>query len=136
MQILLRCQCRRINFNDAQALSHFQNYGLNEGRTFSPFVNLKFTWKQLLDLANFNNQQSVLPSTKLRCGRRTSFFQFVTLIPTGVKVVNADLAILNNEQIFVCKTMVLLRAPIPQLSRYWLLPTILVTAGLEVLGNY
>lgn len=25
--------------NDAQALSHFQNYGLDEGRAFSPFVN-------------------------------------------------------------------------------------------------
>ncbi|MBW4588836.1 SBBP repeat-containing protein [Aetokthonos hydrillicola Thurmond2011] len=30
------------NLTDAQALAHFQNYGLNEGRTFSPFVDLNF----------------------------------------------------------------------------------------------
>lgn len=26
------------SYSNAQALSHFQNYGLNEGRTFSPFA--------------------------------------------------------------------------------------------------
>lgn len=26
--------------NDAQALAHFQNFGLNERRAFSPFINL------------------------------------------------------------------------------------------------
>lgn len=33
------------NFNDQQAASHFQTYGLNEGRAFSPLVNLN--WKSI-----------------------------------------------------------------------------------------
>ncbi|MEH2069557.1 MAG: hypothetical protein V7K47_15570 [Nostoc sp.] len=30
------------SFNNAQALSHFQTYNLNEGRLFSPLINLGF----------------------------------------------------------------------------------------------
>ncbi|MFB2921911.1 MULTISPECIES: M10 family metallopeptidase C-terminal domain-containing protein [Aerosakkonema] len=39
------------NLNDTQAFSHFQNYGLNEGRQFSPLVNLNFYRSNNLDLA-------------------------------------------------------------------------------------
>ena len=44
--------------NDTQALSHFQNYGLNEGRSFSPFVDLNFYRASNSDLASFNNRQA------------------------------------------------------------------------------
>jgi hypothetical protein len=36
---------------DTQLLSHFQNYGLNEGRLFSPFANLNFYRSSNPDLA-------------------------------------------------------------------------------------
>ena len=43
--------------NDAQALSHFQAYGLNEGRRFSPLVDLSFYRDSNPDLAKYNNSQ-------------------------------------------------------------------------------
>lgn len=46
------------SLSDAQALSHFQNYGLNEGRAFSPFVNLNFYRSSNADVAGFNNEQA------------------------------------------------------------------------------
>ena len=39
------------SFSDAQALSHFQTYGLDEGRAFSPFVALNFYRSSNSDLA-------------------------------------------------------------------------------------
>jgi len=86
------------NFNDAQALSHFQNYGLNEGRTFSPFVNLNFYRSSNSDLAGLNNQQAFahLQNYGIAEGRR--FSQFADL--NFYCAANADLAVLNNEQIF------------------------------------
>ncbi|MCL1468209.1 M10 family metallopeptidase C-terminal domain-containing protein [Argonema galeatum] len=39
------------NFDEAQARSHFQNYGLAEGRQFSPLVNLNFYRSNNSDLA-------------------------------------------------------------------------------------
>jgi len=44
-------------FSDQQALSHFQTYGLQEGRAFSPFVNLNFYRASNSDLANLSNSQ-------------------------------------------------------------------------------
>ena len=41
--------------NDADALSHFQNNGLTEGRAFSPFANLNFYRSSNSDLASLNN---------------------------------------------------------------------------------
>lgn len=46
------------SFTDTQALSHFQNYGLAEGRAFSPFANLNFYRSSNSDLVNFSNQQA------------------------------------------------------------------------------
>ena len=43
--------------NDAQALSHFQPFGLNEGRSFSPLIDLNFYWVNNSELASFNNSQ-------------------------------------------------------------------------------
>jgi len=44
-------------FSDQQALSHFQTYGLQEGRAFSPFLNLNFYRASNSDLANLSNSQ-------------------------------------------------------------------------------
>ena len=44
-------------FSDQQALSHFQTYGLQEGRAFSPFIELNFYRASNSDLASFNNSQ-------------------------------------------------------------------------------
>ncbi|MGI2906913.1 CAP domain-containing protein [Tolypothrix sp. VBCCA 56010] len=43
--------------NDAQALSHFQQFGLNENRSFSAFVDLNFYRASNSDLASFSNKQ-------------------------------------------------------------------------------
>jgi hypothetical protein len=42
---------------DAQALSHFQTYGLNEGRMFSPLIDLNFYKASNPDLAKMTNSQ-------------------------------------------------------------------------------
>ncbi len=44
-------------FSDQQALSHFQTFGLQEGRAFSPFIDLNFYRASNSDLASFNNSQ-------------------------------------------------------------------------------
>ncbi|MBD2604851.1 pre-peptidase C-terminal domain-containing protein [Scytonema hofmannii FACHB-248] len=44
--------------NDAQALSHFQQFGLNENRSFSAFVDLNFYRASNSDLASFSNKQA------------------------------------------------------------------------------
>ncbi len=44
-------------FSDQQALSHFQTYGLQEGRAFSPFLNLNFYRASNSDLAKLSNSQ-------------------------------------------------------------------------------
>jgi hypothetical protein len=44
--------------NDAQALSHFQQFGLNEGRKFSPFVDINFYHASNSDLASFSNKEA------------------------------------------------------------------------------
>lgn len=45
------------NVTDAQALSHFQTYGLNEGRVFSPLIDLNFYKASNPDLAKMTNSQ-------------------------------------------------------------------------------
>ncbi|MCV3216720.1 CAP domain-containing protein [Plectonema radiosum NIES-515] len=44
--------------NDAQALSHFQQFGLNENRSFSPLVDINFYRASNSDLASFSNKQA------------------------------------------------------------------------------
>lgn len=86
------------SINDAQALSHFQNYGLNEGRAFSPFVDLNFYRASNSSLASLNNQQAYnhLQNYGVAEGRR--FSQFADL--NFYRASNSDLAALSNEQIF------------------------------------
>ena len=88
------------NFSDAQALSHFQNYGLNEGRAFSPFVNLNFYRSSNQDLANLglSNRQLFdhLQNYGVKEGR--SFSPLVDL--NYYRTYNSDLKSFNNEQLF------------------------------------
>ncbi|KAF3888579.1 MULTISPECIES: PPC domain-containing protein [Nostocales] len=86
--------------NNEQLLSHFQNFGLKEGRSFSPLVNLNFYRASNSDLASMSNQQlfSHLENYGLREGRR--FSPLVDL--NFYKQVNTDLAAAgyNNQQLF------------------------------------
>ncbi|MBD2771641.1 S8 family serine peptidase [Iningainema tapete] len=85
-------------FNNAQALSHFQNTGLNEGRAFSPFVDLNFYRASNADLSGFSNRQAYehLSNTGIREGRK-----FSPLIDLNYyQRHNGDLASFNNEELF------------------------------------
>ena len=85
-------------FTDAQAWSHFQNNGLNEGRTFSPFVELNFYRASNPDLANFDNRQlfNHLQNNGVAEGRRFSPLVDINYYRAN----NYDLAELNNEELF------------------------------------
>ncbi len=86
------------SFDNNQLQSHFQNYGLNEGRRFSPLVDLHFYRASNSDLANFNNYQAYehLQNNGVREGRTFSPFFDVNFYRSN----NGDLANLNNEQLF------------------------------------
>ncbi len=86
------------SFNDAQALSHFQTYGLSEGRAFSPFVDLNFYRASNSDLGSFDNRQLFdhLQNYGIAEGRR--FSPLVNL--NFYRAYNSDLASFNNEQLF------------------------------------
>ena len=85
-------------FTDAQALSHFQNNGINEGRTFSPFVELNFYRASNPDLANFDNRQlfNHLQNNGVAEGRRFSPLVDINYYRAN----NYDLAEMNNEELF------------------------------------
>ncbi|WP_243903072.1 S8 family serine peptidase [Aetokthonos hydrillicola] len=86
------------SFSDAQASSHFQNYGLNEGRAFSPFIDLNFYRASNSDLASFNNRQAYdhLSNYGVREGRKFSPFFDLNFYQRH----NTDLPSFNNEQLF------------------------------------
>jgi hypothetical protein len=83
---------------DAQLLSHFQSFGLNEGRPFSPLVDLNFYRASNSDLSNLNNQQYYdnLRTSGIAEGRKFSPFFDLGFY----KQSNSDLAGLSNEQLF------------------------------------
>lgn len=86
------------SFDNNQLQSHFQNYGINEGRQFSPLVDLNFYRASNSDLANFNNYQAYehLQNNGVGEGRKFSpFFNF-----NFYRANNGDLAGFNNEQLF------------------------------------
>ncbi len=85
-------------FNDAQALSHFQSYGLNEGRSFSPLINLSFYRSSSSDLANFNNSQLLNHLVNHGVAEGRSFSPNVSL--NYYRARNRDLTSFNNEQLF------------------------------------
>lgn len=88
-----------VNMSDAQAQAHFQTYGLNEGRQFSPFANLNFYRSSNSDLNNLSNKQlfEQLQNSGVAEGRK--FSQFFDL--NYYKAINSDLVAvgLNNEQV-------------------------------------
>lgn len=86
------------SLNDAQALNHFQSFGLNEGRAFSSLVDLNFYRASNSDLAGFNNRQAYdhLSNFGVKEGRRFSPFADLNFYRNN----NSDLKELNSEQLF------------------------------------
>jgi len=83
---------------DAQVWSHFQTYGVNEGRAFSPFVDLNLYRTGNSDLAGLNNQQLFehLQNYGIREDRH-----FSNLIDLDFyRQANSDLSKFSSEQAF------------------------------------
>ncbi len=86
------------SFDNIQAQSHFQNYGLNEGRRFSGFADLNFYRASNADLAGFNNRQAYEHLSNYGVAEGRKFSQFFDLNLYRGK--NGDLKNLSNEQLF------------------------------------
>lgn len=86
------------NMTDAQALSHFQNFGLSENRLFSPLVDLSFYRASNSDLTNFSNQQAYEHLSNYGISEGRKFSPFVDL--SFYRQNNGDLAAFSNEQLF------------------------------------
>ena len=88
----------RIGLSNAQLADHFQRYGLNEGRSFSPLIDLNTYRATNPDLRAFDNRSLYehLRTYGVREGRR--FSSFVDL--NYYRFSNSDLARLDNEQLF------------------------------------
>jgi hypothetical protein len=84
--------------NDAQLQSHFQQFGLNEGRRFSAFIDLNLYRASNSDLAGFSDRQAYehLSNYGVNEGRKFSPFADLNFYRTH----NGDLAKFNNEQLF------------------------------------
>ncbi len=83
---------------DAQLLSHFQAYGLNEHRQFSPLVDLSFYRASYSDLANFTDSQLLDHLENHGVAEGRIFSPLFDL--DYYRANNKDLASLNNEQLF------------------------------------
>ncbi len=89
---------------DAQLLSHFQTYGLNEGREFSPFANLNFYRASNPDLASAGlttNNQLLQHLQNFGIAEGRQFSEFVDL--NFYLAANADVRQVfgsNKEQVF------------------------------------
>ncbi|KAF3887965.1 MULTISPECIES: PPC domain-containing protein [Nostocales] len=86
------------NLNDAQLQSHFQIAGLDEGRRFSPIVDLNFYRSSNNDLRNFSNRQAYEHLQNYGVSEGRKFSPFVDL--NFYRNYNGDLASFNNEQLF------------------------------------
>lgn len=87
--------------NDTQAFNHLLASGLNEGRTFSPIVDLKVYRENNPDLvaAGLTTNRQLynhLSAVGVAEGRRFS----VAFYPPFYRVANPDLTPLNNEELF------------------------------------
>jgi hypothetical protein len=87
--------------NDAQALNHLLAFGLNEGRTFSPIVDMKVYRENNPDLvaAGLTTNRQLydhLSAFGVAEGRRFS----AAFHPPFYRQANPDLISLNNEQLF------------------------------------
>jgi hypothetical protein len=85
-------------FDNNQLTSHFFTYGLDEGRLFSPLVNLNLYRASNSDLSSFNNRQlyNHLSNHGVAEGRKFSEF----FDSNYYRSRNGDLAQFNNEQLF------------------------------------
>lgn len=84
-------------YSDAQAQAHFQQYGLNEGRSFSAFVNLALYRASNPDLGSFSNQQLLDHLQTYGVQEQRQFSEFVDL--GFYQLSNRDLASFGGEQL-------------------------------------
>jgi uncharacterized protein YkwD len=86
------------NYSDVDARSHFQNYGLDEGRSFSPFVDLSFYRASNPELGLSTNRQAFedLSNYGMVEGRKFSPIFDLNFYRTH----NSDLSNYSNEQLF------------------------------------
>ncbi|MGI2901777.1 choice-of-anchor Y domain-containing protein [Tolypothrix sp. VBCCA 56010] len=86
---------------DAQLLSHFQTFGIDEGRTFSRLIDLNFYRASNEDLASSgltSNRQVFEHLQQFGVAEGRQFSAFVNL--NFYRASNSDLATFNNEQLF------------------------------------
>lgn len=85
-------------WSDEQVWSHFQDYGLEAGLTFSPLVNLNFYRANYSDLHHYSNEYLFehLQSHGISEGRQFSELWDLNFYRQN----NPDLARFNNEQLF------------------------------------
>lgn len=87
------------SFSDVEAFSHFLDYGLNEGRAFSPFVDLEFYRASNSDLVSFSNSQLFDHLQNYGINEGRSFSPFIDL--NYYRASYGDiLAELSNEELF------------------------------------
>ncbi|KYC39582.1 hypothetical protein WA1_21740 [Scytonema hofmannii PCC 7110] len=83
---------------DAQLFSHFQAYGLDEGRAFSSLADLSFYRSANSDLASFNNRNLFNHLQNYGVAEGRHFSPFVDL--SFYRGIHDDLTGLSNEQLF------------------------------------
>jgi|GEM_PF-879611 len=83
---------------DTQVFSHFQTYGLTEGRAFSALVNLDFYRSSNADLSGFNNKQLFDHLQNFGVRENRHFSPFVNL--DLYRQANSDLSSFSSEQAF------------------------------------
>ena len=86
------------NLSDEQVWSHFQDYGLEAGLSFSPLVNLNFYRSSNSDLSHYSNKDAFqhLQTYGIAQGRQFSELWDLNFYRQH----NPDLAELGNEQLF------------------------------------
>ena len=85
------------SYSDAQAFAHFQRWGIDEGRQFSPYVNLNFYRSNNSDLASFSNRQLLDHLQTYGVQEERQFSEFVDL--SFYRSNNNDLRAFNGEQL-------------------------------------
>jgi uncharacterized protein YkwD len=86
------------NYSDADARSHFLNYGLDEGRSFSPFVDLGFYRASNPELKLSNNRQAFDNLSNYGIAEGRKFSPIFDL--NFYRQHNTDLSNYSNEQLF------------------------------------
>jgi Bacterial pre-peptidase C-terminal domain len=85
-------------FDDVQAKSHFESFGLNQGLRFSALVDLNYYRASNIDLAGLDNRQTYEHLTNLGVAQGRKFSPFFDL--DFYRSQYSDLIRLNNEQLF------------------------------------